>query len=180
MHTIKINASQMWQTTKLDEAIAEEFFGWRWLAANGIPVRGTEGYPNKVMCRRFFPPDDKLASSASGKRQWAEYFEETPHVPATGDEPLDYCYCSSNGPHRVPHFSGHWDAIRELEVEIDRRKLWNDYESRLATICDAWAKDGIINQRKLRKATCEQRCVAALAAIGSKYIKFEPAVEAAE
>ena len=179
MHTIKINASQMWQTTKLDEAIAEEFFGWRWLAYSGRPMRGHPDYHKEIRVRRFYPPLESIKSK-SVRKQWEDYFARVPHEQASGEEPLCYSYCSSNGPHRVPHFSGHWDAIRELEVEIDRRKLWNDYESRLATICDAWAKDGIINQRKLRKATCEQRCVAALAAIGSKYIKFEPAVEAAE
>lgn len=159
-----IDAKSMWQTSDLDYYVAEVFFGWRWLAFNDIPVRGTPGYPAECRVRRFYPPDDELAESERGKRRWAEYFAERPHEPANGDEPLDYCYCSSNGPHCVPHFSGHADACQELEREIRKRGLWSRYMEILAV------QIGSTDDPDLYLAPCDQKCIAALAAVGSKYV----------
>lgn len=163
MQPIKLNSEQFWQTTPLDFAIAEEFFGWRWLTHVGIPTRSAPNYPEKRPVRRFFPPDSEL------NKQWFAHFERVPHEPSKGDEPLCYCYCSSNGPHLVPHFSGHANAIQKLEAEIERRGIMDDYLGQLA----AQAGCEVEETAKLMRATCEQRCIAALAVIGSKYVTME-------
>lgn len=151
-----IPKDSMWQTTALDEAVAEELFGWEWLAFEGVPVRGTPGYPNKCRVRQFVPPKKERHKS------WNECAK------ADGSEPLSYRYCSSYGPDCVPHFSGHEDAVLAMEKEIHRRKLWDDYQGFLA------AQIGSDKSHKLRFATCEQKCIAALAAVGSKYVTAEP------
>lgn len=131
---------EMWQTTNLDYAVAESLFGWRWLAHEGIPVRGTPGYPQKTTVRRFYPPDKELG------QRWMDYFEENGGArPANGDEPLDYAYCSSSPPHYVPHFSGHESDIRDMEKELKRRGLFAKYKAELG-----------------RGKTCKARCIAAL------------------
>jgi hypothetical protein len=149
---------KIWKTTELDMAIAEEFFGWRWLASLSIPVRSHQGYPQKTRCKRFMPPDSELGD------QWMEYFKVVPHEPAKGDEPLDYCYCSSRGPHSVPHFSGHEDAIKKLEKEIVKRGLFARYQEILSVLLDTDKQEDLI------LAACEDKCVAALATVRSKHI----------
>lgn len=161
MNAIKIDAKKIWQTTAMDEAVAEELFGWKWLAFTCRPTRSHPEYPKEMRVRRFYPPVESLG------KQWAAYFKEHPHEPATGDEPLSYCYCSSNGPHMVPHFSGHEDAILQMEKELHRRKLWDDYQGFLA------ARVRSDDTAKLRFASCEDKCIAALAAVGSKYVTAE-------
>ena len=157
-----IEAGDMWQTTDLDHAVAEELFGWKWMAFKGIPIRDAPGYPEKCRVRRFISPE-----SLKNKR-WKEYFAETNGAPATGEEPLSYCYCSSRGPEMVPHFSGHADAVREMEDEINRRGLWDKYADALAAQVGGSPKN-------LMRAKCEDKCIAALVAVGSKYIREEPA-----
>lgn len=158
---------RIWQTTELDHAVAEEFFGWKWIAVTDIPVRRTPGYPNRMRVRRFVPPD------VFTNKRWKDYLAEAEVGDATGDEPLDYCYCSSNGPHMVPHFSGHRDAVEAMEKELRRRKLWDKYRKQL------WAQvtgepqpdDAVIDESRLAAADCESRCIAALAVVGSKHVE---------
>ena len=157
----------MWQTTELDWAIAEEFFGWKWLSFIDTPTKSTPGYPKKTRVRRFFS-EGLLDSDA-----WATWLDDHDRAPATGDEPLAYCYCSSHGNESVPHYSGHHDAIAELEAEIRKRGLWSDYR------CCLWAQviqaetDGTdIDEERLAAATCEMRCVAALVLVKSKHVEF--------
>lgn len=156
---------EVWQTTNLDEAVAEEFFGWKWMAYRGIPVRGTPGYPQECIVRQF------LSVDAVKNPRWQEFLKENDGRETTGDEPLAYCYCSSQGPAIVPHFSGHHRDIATLEKELRRRKLWSQYRQHL------WAQiggDGEIEEDRLADADCESRCIAALAVVGSKHVRPVP------
>lgn len=150
------------RTTALDHAIAEEFFGWRWMAHRGIPIRGTEGYPRKRMVRRFHSPD----TITSGR--WKEYWKRTEGRLADGTEPLDYSYCSSAGPEIVPHFSGDIGAVAILERDLQDRFLWDDYRKQLQVqMSRQSAEDPIIDERLIATADCETRCIAALAIVNS-------------
>jgi hypothetical protein len=148
-----------WQTSDLDYLIAEEIFGWKWLAYIGIPVRGTPGYPQTCRVRRFFPPE---TLSQESYEKWAVEHEAGP---ATGAEPLDYAYCSSCGPAPVPHFSGHAEAARMLEKELHKRgrTIWERYLSALAECVE----DG----EPLQLASCDAKCLAALVAIDSPNVR---------
>jgi hypothetical protein len=153
-----IKAADIWQTTKLDRIIATEFFGWAWYAFEGIPVRETPGYPKECRVRQFFPPLDSVGP------QYQRYMQEVPHEPADGSEPLSYRYCSSVGPHMVPHFSGHAGEFRAVIEELKSRGALDSYFEHLGNIV------GSESLKKIAGATLEQQCVAALAAIGSKYV----------
>jgi hypothetical protein len=146
-------ATDIWQTTSLDCLVAQELFGWKWLAYQGTPVKGTPGYPKHQTIRRFFPPD------IMQQEAWHKHFQKLGGVSdASGNEPLDYSYCSSNGPHDVPHFSGHESAVRQMETELLRRGLLKRYQESIAEVTDE------------ELPSCEDRCIAALIAIGSKYV----------
>lgn len=150
---------EIWKTTDLDRYVAEELFGWKWIAFHGHPIRGRERCtPPKCKVRQFFPPD------IFKNERWKEHFENSQWAPATGDEPLAYCYCSSMGPHTVPHFSGHEHDCVAMEKEIRKRKLWKEYRECLA------GQIGSDDEERLHFANCESRCIAALAAVGSKYV----------
>jgi len=130
----------------------------------------------KVRVRQFFPSDKEL------DKGWNKWFAEL--EPAKGDEPLSYCYCSSGGPHHVPHFSGHFQEVIKLEKEIVKRKLWPQYEKQLAAQVGALKSDHRTINEKLRSkihlASCEARCIAALAVVGSKHVRFEHSHEQPE
>lgn len=180
MPIIEIDDDDFWQTTELDEAIAEEFFGWRWMAFRGQPTKSHPQYwdpevrDKGIMVRQFLTP-----KSLHDKR-WLDFFEENEGRPADGTEPLAYCYCSSCGPAMVPHFSGHASAVRKLEDELRTRrrnrphpdKLWEMYRRQLwVQLGNDWTDDTVIDERKLSGADCQTRCIAALAVIGSKYVR---------
>lgn len=156
---------EVWQTTSLDEAVAEEFFGWRWRAYIGKPIRGTPGYygPDKMHVRQFMSPE------TMADPDWQDHFARKEGRPADGSEPLAYCYCSSCGPEMVPHFEGHAEAVAMLEKELRRRKLWDKYREQL------WMQVGRgaakINEAKLAAAKPKDRCIAALAVVGSRFVK---------
>lgn len=170
MTPIKVDPKHIWQTSDLDYCIAEELFGWRWLAYMGRPTRSHPDYPKEMRVRRFYPPMKDMGSKIV-REQWEEHFQQVPHEPATGDEPLCYSYCSSNGSHRIPHFSGHWEAVRKMEIEIERRGLFEEYEKWIAGRVGAISEEGeITDRKKVRAAGCEERCIAALATVGSKYV----------
>lgn len=77
---------------ELDETVLTEVLGWKWIAFVGVPVKGTDGYPEKQRVRQLFSPK-QLKS-----KQWIKILDQNDGRPATGDEPLAYCYCSSAGP----------------------------------------------------------------------------------
>ena len=71
------------------EELAIRLLGWKWMSFVGVPVKGTEGYPNKCRVRQLMS-----AAQLNGK-EWREYFRDHEGADATGDEPLAYTYCSS-------------------------------------------------------------------------------------
>lgn len=166
MTPIKIKASDIWQETELDRIIAHEFFGWRWLAFNGIPIRDTPGYPNETRVRQFFPPRESLG------KQWQRWFAQSGEVTeADGTEPLSYRYCSSMGPHIVPHFSGHDNEFPQVADELKKRGKWGAFVLHLGKITGN-------SLSKMMDATPEEKCLAALAAIESKFVSIGEAVPA--
>ncbi len=112
----------------LREEVAKRIFGWQWMAFVDTPVRRTPGYPNKCRVRRFYPP---LSSrSQKTKKAWEGYFAEVPHEPAKGDEPLAYCYCSSNGPDEVPDYGGDYgDTMQAVEAVQAKHDITMQTES---------------------------------------------------
>lgn len=159
---------EIWQITELDRMVAEEFFGWRWMAFIGTPTRSHPDYPKPVRVRQFMSPEG-LASE-----RWLEYWRKHDGAPAYGNEPLSYRYCSSMGPAQVPHFSGNWNAIADLEQELRGRELWNDYRQQLwSQVVGSEGLDGI-DEGRLAAAGHKARCIAALAVVGSKFAAPEP------
>lgn len=157
---------QIYTTTNLDRFIAEELFGWKWMAYDGKPMINHPQYrEGDIRVREFFSPE-----SLKNKR-WQEYWGEKNGAEATGDEPLSYRYCSSYGPAMVPRYSSSRDDAFEMEREIRRRKLWPKYETILAQQCRAMRKNGTINYERMHFASLTNRCLAALAVVGSKYIE---------
>lgn len=158
---------KMWQTTDVDYAIAEEFFGWKWLSFLGTPMRDHPDYVTSrngnehIRVRQFFSPE------ALKSKRWKEYFVAHDAKPATGEEPLSYAYCSSAGPAMVPHYSGDFNDCRKMEDEIRRRELFETYHEML--MCQVGIED-----ESIHFASCEDRCLAALATIGSKYVRYPP------
>jgi len=138
------------EQNQLSAAVAEEFFGWRWWSFVGIPTRDHPGYPAKCRVRQFLPPQ-----SLANKR-WIAFFDGADGRGATGDEPLAYTYCSAAGPDCFPSFSS---GVATLEKELNKRGLLKKYHDILA---------------RMMHASCEQRCIAALAAADSKYVTNHP------
>jgi hypothetical protein len=71
---------------ELDERVAIELFGWKWLAYLSVPARGTPGYPKKCRVRSLSSPE-KVADER-WQRYWAR--EGVDVADATGDEPHEY------------------------------------------------------------------------------------------
>lgn len=141
----------------LDERVAMEIFGWKWMPFVGVPVRRTPGYPKKCRVRRLFS-QEYFKSDV-----WKRYLEEHGGEPATGDELLDYSYCSSQGGTCVPPYSESLDACREIESELYMRGLADEY-----TKCLEWVL-GIsyeTNVWPMVTASAKHRCLAALKAVG--------------
>lgn len=153
------------QTTPLDHAIAEEFFHWKWMAFMGVPTRDAENYPAERIVRQFMSPEQLK------NPKWQAYFAEHQGREASEDhsEPLSYRYCSSMGPAMVPHFSGHDGPAAAMEREIRRRELWTGYRKVLwAQITNGSEEE--IDESRIADAEHADRCIAALAVIGSKYV----------
>ena len=72
---------------------AIKYWGYKWMAFTGIPVRGTEGYPRKQRVRMLMSPEqiDARRNNIDAAKEWSDI------QPATGNEPLAYAYCSSGG-----------------------------------------------------------------------------------
>lgn len=73
---------------EMDEELAIKLLGWRWMAFDGVPVKGTPGYPESQTVRALLPP-----SMQKGRQV------------ANGNEPLAYSYCSSYGHWKLPRFT---------------------------------------------------------------------------
>lgn len=84
---------------RLDEELAIRLLGWKWISFVGIPVRETPSYPKKTRVRQLFSK-----SQLEGK-DWEEFARKYEAKEATGEEPLAYSYCSSQGPAMLPKFT---------------------------------------------------------------------------
>lgn len=111
----------------IDELIAQKLFGWKWVAFSGIPIRGTEGYPNKTMVRQFCSP------------MHIEQLQKMVEVrDADMSEPLSYRYCSSMGPECVPQFH----QALEIVVELERTPGWSEIKGEVMSLVNKERKDG--------------------------------------
>jgi hypothetical protein len=103
----------------VDELIAQKLFGWKWVAFAGVPIRGTEGYPNKTMVRQFCSP------------LYVEKLQDMLEVrDADMNEPLSYRYCSSLGPECVPQFH----QALEMVVELELTPGWSEIKDEVMSI----------------------------------------------
>lgn len=75
----------------LTETVLTQVLGWKWMSYIGTPVKGTFGYPAKQRVRQLFSPNQLKTEG------WSEFLEQAEGREADMTEPLDYCYCSSNG-----------------------------------------------------------------------------------
>ena len=73
-----------------NEVYAVHKLGWRWMAFDGIPIKGTPGYPQRQRVKQLFSPE-QLAD-----REWQDFLNRSSASEADGDEPLSYTYCSSH------------------------------------------------------------------------------------
>lgn len=82
------------------EELAIRLLGWKWVSFVGIPVKGTEGYPNKCRVRQL------MSAAQLKNKEWQAYLQDHQGADATGDEPLAYTYCSSGrNDARLPRFT---------------------------------------------------------------------------
>jgi hypothetical protein len=84
----------------IDAELAVRLLGWKWMSFMSRPVSSHPLYETRqeIRCRQLFSPS-QLADP-----RWSKYLAERDACEATGDEPLSYAYCSSNGPAMVPTF----------------------------------------------------------------------------
>lgn len=99
---------------ELNHLVAEQLFGWKWISWVSRPTRSHPNYPVECRCRRFFSPE-LLADGT----QWKEYLANHDSQEADGEEPLDYSYCSANGPEMVPDYFGRDDILVLQHVRAD-------------------------------------------------------------
>jgi len=148
-------------TTDLDRAIAQEFFGWKWVAFWGIPIKGTKNYPKKCMVRQFFPPE------SLENEDWILHFEKNQARKSDGDEPLSYPYCSSCGPAEVPRFSKYYGSFFPVQIKLEDMGLWEEYSKRMQPqLCNAPNGDSPLGD-------FEFGCIVALDLVNSKYHDHE-------
>ena len=137
--------------SELNEKIAEIYFGWKWVSYVGVPIRGTPNYPQKTRVRMFLSPKQQASEAMAN---WVKEYDARD---ADGTEPLAYDYCSSHS-YAVPppHFTGDWNAIRELEETIRKDDGdWSVYQWHLE-------KSVLKSNMPWFDATKRQRCRAAL------------------
>lgn len=141
----------------IDYDIAEKFFGWKWIAYDGTPVRSAPGYPKECRVKRFFSPET-LAN-----QNWGDHLKKSSSAAPVGDEALDYAYESTMHPQYPPQFSSDWNAVAKLEHrirEINIPTMWFRYRELL------WAEikgTGAIEEYQIACAGKEYRCAAAMA-----------------
>jgi len=104
-----------------NEQIATGMFGWKWIAYDdGIPVKGTPGYPKRCRVRILMSPETRR------KKDWKDFLSTRNASEATGSEPLDYCYCSSKGYEVFPNYTGWQDPL----VLERAKRLWKRRDAR--------------------------------------------------
>lgn len=84
---------------QLDEELAIKLLGWKWMSFIGTPVKSEPGYPEERRVRQL------MSAKALKSEQWKQHLEEHEGREATGDEPLAYAYCSSQGLAALPIFT---------------------------------------------------------------------------
>ena len=100
-----------------DEQIAEKLFGWKWMAFDGIPIKGTSDYPRKQRVRQF------LSGKQLKSKRWREHMKANEGAPAIGDEPLSYTHCSSGcTAEMIPPYTS--DAGADYLVLCQVREHW--------------------------------------------------------
>ncbi len=131
----------------LNELVATQVMGWKWMRYEDIPIRGTPGYPQKCMVRRLLTPN------ALGNEAWKRLFQGE----AYGTEPLEYCYGSSSGPAIIPDYSHDESACELVEDRLEELGLIDALPAALERI-GRTAKE----LKRPYKTTCRQICEAAL------------------
>ena len=164
---INADEAQIWQTTILDEWVAEAIFGWKWMSFIGIPVKGTPGYPKEMRVRQLMSPKQLRMP------EWERHFQLHDAREADGFEPLAYCYCSMGASNAlVPHFSGHLSAVAMMEKEVRDRGLWDKYRTQLWAQVTEQSEDlEITDEAKLANADCEDRCISAIAVVNPEWLE---------
>jgi len=76
---------------KMAEELAIKLLGWKWVSFIDVPIKGTEGYPKRCRVRQL------LSAKQMKSERWQSFLREREASDATGDEPLSYAYCSSQG-----------------------------------------------------------------------------------
>lgn len=84
----------------IDAELAVRLLGWKWLSFMSRPMASHPEYESgkKIRCRQLFSPKQLCDA------RWKSFFAKEDARDATGEEPLSYAYCSSNGPAIVPKF----------------------------------------------------------------------------
>lgn len=137
----------------LAEVVAEELLGYRWMSYIDTPVKETEGYPSECRVRSFFSPRQLK------DKRWLEYWSGRQLKEATGDEPLQYGYCSMRGPTCIPpDVSGDDEEFQKVVAAMKKRNLLDKWSQILI------ARTGGLPQAIA--ATLEMKCLAALEAVG--------------
>jgi hypothetical protein len=80
------------------EELCIRLLGWKWVSFIGIPHNEHPTYPAECRVRQL------LSAKQLKNKYWREMLDANDAQPATGEEPLSYRYCSSQGPARVPEF----------------------------------------------------------------------------
>lgn len=75
----------------INERIAIEVYGWKWIAFFDTPIRGTPCYPEKTWVRQL------MSATQLENPRWQGYLKEHQVRESDGTEPLAYGYCSSGG-----------------------------------------------------------------------------------
>lgn len=106
----------MTTNAEITDAVLAEM-GWKWMAWVDRPTRSTPGYPDECSTRQF------MSTGQLADTRWRDYLKENNAEPATGDEPLNYTYCSSGcSAARPPDFFT--DANDDLTVFEFMKAEW--------------------------------------------------------
>lgn len=83
-----------------DEEFAVKFLGWKWMSFLSRSTKSHELYKTgqEIRCRQLF------SARQLANEDWAAWLNSKDACEATGEEPLSYAYCSSNGPAFAPVF----------------------------------------------------------------------------
>jgi hypothetical protein len=140
---------------ELDEEVAKKIFGWRWMSWVGIPVKGTPGYPARCRIRQFMSPDTMR------NQRWLDFWNRSDVGEvreATGDEPLSYCYCSSQGCEIPPDYSGADDIVVlswARQTWPKNSPEWQAFSSAFGLACDYnpgdYSRAALAVQKNLRR-----------------------------